>query len=190
MTNEELEQLERDVGNGNNGNGLGQGRGSVASANAGGADDGNHLSVPGVGMSATMGSKLGGKSLAGMSSAGKSAQGSSHGKRKASNSPQKGNRGGHSPHRIPEREPCQRCIENAKKKRKTALQLKRAQQKGQYMPLNFDELEAQLRQGEGHDCDEFILNKMHPGDINFRDKRMTKMLGIFQEDLAAATSQQ
>ena len=58
------------------------------------------------------------------------------------------------------------------------------------MPLNFDELEAQLRQGEGHNCDEFILNKMHPGDINFRDKRLSKMLGIFQEDLAAGASQQ
>lgn len=51
------------------------------------------------------------------------------------------------------------------------------------MSINYDELEAQLRQ-EGHDCDEFVLNKMHPGDINFRDKRLTKMLGVYQEDVA------
>ena len=52
------------------------------------------------------------------------------------------------------------------------------------MSINFDELEAQLRK-EDHNCDEFVLNKMHPGDINFRDKRLTKMLGVYQDDVNA-----
>lgn len=56
---------------------------------------------------------------------------------------------------------------------------------GQYLSINFDELEAQLRQ-QDHECDDFILNKMHPGDINFRDKRLTKMLGVYQDDLSAS----
>ena len=28
---------------------------------------------------------------------------------------------------------------------------------------------------------------MHPGDINFRDKRLTKMLGVYQDDVNAAS---
>ena len=56
------------------------------------------------------------------------------------------------------------------------------------MPINFDEIEAQLRMGDGHNCDEFILNKMHPGDINFRDKRLSKMLGVFHDDVAAGSA--
>lgn len=52
------------------------------------------------------------------------------------------------------------------------------------MSINFDELEAQLRR-EDHNCDEFVLNKMHHGDINFRDKRLTKMLGVYQDDVNA-----
>ena len=55
---------------------------------------------------------------------------------------------------------------------------------GQYLSINFDELEAQLRQ-QDHECDDFVLNKMHPRDINFRDKRLTKMLGVYQEDVSA-----
>ena len=43
---------------------------------------------------------------------------------------------------------------------------------------------------EGHKCDEFILNKMHAGDINFRDKRLTKILGAYKEDLATIDNSQ
>lgn len=63
-------------------------------------------------------------------------------------------------------------------------QKKNSSAKGNYKTINFDEIEAQLRQ-EGHNCDDFVLNKMHPGDINFRDKRLTKMLGIYQDEVAA-----
>lgn len=66
--------------------------------------------------------------------------------------------------------------------------LKKKNQKeapGQYLSLNFEEIESQLRQ-EGHVCEDFILNKMHPSDINYRDKRLTKMLGIYQEDVVSA----
>ena len=89
-----------------------------------------------------------------------------------------------------EREPCKRCIENAKKQRANALSKKKQQKMaGRYLSINFDELEAQLRQ-EGHDCDEFVLNKMHPGDINYRDKRLTKMLGVYQDDLNSSMAGQ
>ena len=37
-----------------------------------------------------------------------------------------------------------------------------------------------------HNCDEFILNKMYPSDINYRDKRLTKMLGIYNEEKGKA----
>ena len=87
-----------------------------------------------------------------------------------------------------EREPCKRCIENAKRQR--ANQLKKKQTKngaGQYLSINFDELEAQLRQ-QDHECEDFVLNKMHPGDINYRDKRLSKMLGVYQDDVNAATT--
>ena len=33
-----------------------------------------------------------------------------------------------------------------------------------------------------------MLNKMHPGDINYRDKRLTKMLGVYQDDISAAAA--
>lgn len=55
------------------------------------------------------------------------------------------------------------------------------------MSINFDELEAQLKH-EDHNCDDFMLNKMHPGDINYRDKRLTKMLGVYQDDISAAAA--
>lgn len=42
---------------------------------------------------------------------------------------------------------------------------------------------------EEHNCDEFVLNKMHAADINFRDKRLTKMLGAYKEDLANVGNQ-
>jgi len=29
---------------------------------------------------------------------------------------------------------------------------------------------------------------MHPGDINYRDKRLSKMLGVYQDDVNAATT--
>lgn len=85
-----------------------------------------------------------------------------------------------------EREPCKRCIENAKRSRANALKKKQLKNgAGQYLSINFDELEAQLRQ-QDHECDDFVLNKMHPSDINFRDKRLTKMLGVYQEDVSAS----
>ena len=56
------------------------------------------------------------------------------------------------------------------------------------MNINFDELEAQLKHREGEDCDEFVLNKMHPSDINYRDKRLTKMLGVYADDVNAAAT--
>ena len=31
---------------------------------------------------------------------------------------------------------------------------------------------------------------MHPGDVNFRDKRLTKMLGVYQDDVNAASQAQ
>ena len=89
-----------------------------------------------------------------------------------------------------EREPCNRCTENAKKQRTNALKQKKQQKvAGRYLSINFDELEAQMRQ-EGQDGDEMVLNKMHPGDINYRDKRLTKMLGVYQDDLNSSTAGQ
>ena len=83
-----------------------------------------------------------------------------------------------------EREPCARCIENAKKQRANVMKKKKQNHIENYKNINFDELEAQLRQHD-HNCDDFILNKMHPSDINFRDKRLTKMLGIYNEEKSA-----
>ena len=89
-----------------------------------------------------------------------------------------------------EREPCNRCIENAKKQRANALKKKHEKKgAGQYLSINFDELEQQLKQ-QDHDCDDFVLNKMHPSDINYRDKRLTKMLGVYQDDVDAAAAVQ
>ena len=41
-----------------------------------------------------------------------------------------------------EREPCNRCIENAKKRGASQLKKKSQPQKANYLPINFDELEA------------------------------------------------
>ena len=84
-----------------------------------------------------------------------------------------------------ERDPCNRCIENEKKHRSNAKKAKKQKAAGRHLQINYDELEAQLR-AEGHDLDEMVLNKMHPGDINYRDKRLTKMIGVYQDDLNAS----
>lgn len=61
-------------------------------------------------------------------------------------------------HTAPEPEPCKRCIENDKKK--IDLQKRRAMEKkkeGQYMNLNMEEIERQLKMlnTDPHDCDDF-----------------------------------
>ena len=58
------------------------------------------------------------------------------------------------------------------------MKAKKLKAAGKHLQINYDELEAQLR-AEGHNLDEMVLNKMHPGDINYRDKRLNKMLGVY-----------
>ena len=57
------------------------------------------------------------------------------------------------------------------------------------MNLNMEEIERQLKllRDDNHDCNDFRddfrqLNKMHPADPNFRDKRLGKILDKYQDD--------
>ena len=52
-----------------------------------------------------------------------------------------------------------------------------------------EEIERQLKllRDDNHDCNDFRddfrqLNKMHPADPNFRDKRLGKILDKYQDD--------
>ncbi len=60
---------------------------------------------------------------------------------------------------------------------------------GQYMNLNMEEIERQLRmlQADSHDCTDFRndfkqMNKMHGADANYRDKRLGGILGKYNSE--------
>ena len=84
-----------------------------------------------------------------------------------------------------EPKPCTRCIENAKK-RENLEKKKKEVVKGNYLSMNFDEIERQLRmlKEDPHNCDDFgYLNKMNPADANFRDKRLGRILDNYNDDV-------
>ena len=89
-----------------------------------------------------------------------------------------------------EHEPCERFAEHDKRResamKRKAQSMKAQKAGGVYMNMNLDEIEKQLkmtRDDSQHGDDFKYLNKMHPADANFRDKRLGKILDTYNDEV-------